>query len=123
MGRPRPASGERPRMTAATFARNPFVALTMIALASLPTVPVAQVPGESVNMVTGTKWPGGDPFLQRQNEPSIAVSSANPEHLLAGANDYRTVDIAKAPADKMAGDAWAGIFKSLDGGKTWKSYL
>jgi alpha-tubulin suppressor-like RCC1 family protein/uncharacterized protein YjbI with pentapeptide repeats len=83
----------------------------------------AQIAGDSVNMVTGTEWPGGDPYLQRQNEPSIAVSSANPEHLLAGANDYRTVDIAKAPADKMAGDAWAGIFKSLDGGKTWKSYL
>ena len=27
----------------------------------------------------------GDPFLQRQNEPSIAVSSRNPCHLLAGA--------------------------------------
>ena len=44
-------------------------------------------------MVSGTQWPGGDPFLQRQNEPSIAVSSANSQHLLAGANDYRTVDI------------------------------
>ena len=32
-----------------------------------------QVPGENVNMVSGRDWPGGDPFLQRQNEPSLAV--------------------------------------------------
>ena len=75
-------------------------------------------------MVSGTQWPGGDPFLQRQNEPSIAVSSANPQHLLAGANDYRTVDIPFVPgATKMAADAWQGVFKSYDGGQTWKSYL
>ncbi|MEI6223635.1 MAG: sialidase family protein, partial [Deltaproteobacteria bacterium] len=76
-------------------------------------------------MVTGTGWPGGDPFLQRQNEPSIAVSSANPQHLLAGANDYRSVDVPNSwnPGEKMAGDAWLGVFKSLDGGQTWKSYL
>lgn len=48
--------------------------------------------GRNVNMVSGTKWPTGDPYLQRQNEPSIAASTRNPLHLLAGANDYRTGD-------------------------------
>ena len=28
----------------------------------------AQVAGQNVNMVSGTKWPNGDPFLQRQND-------------------------------------------------------
>ncbi len=45
---------------------------------------VAQIPGRNVNMVAGTDWPGGDPFLQRQNEPSIAASTRNPLHLVAG---------------------------------------
>lgn len=82
----------------------------------------AQIPGANVNMVSGTQWPTGDPFLQRQNEPSIAVSSRNPLHLLAGANDYRTVDLPGLPNGET-GDAWLGIFKSYDGGATWISTL
>ena len=102
------------------------LALSLIVAAGTPLASRAQIAGESVNMVSGTQWPGGDPFLQRQNEPSIAVSSANPQHLLAGANDYRTVDIPIRPGRrqrKMAADAWQGVFKSYDGGQTWKSYL
>ena len=57
----------------------------------------AQVPSRNVNMVSGTDWPGGDPFLQRQNEPTVAVSTRNPMHLVAGANDYRTVDLPVFP--------------------------
>jgi hypothetical protein len=83
----------------------------------------AQTPGPSVNMVSGTSLPGGDPFLQRQNEPSIAVSTRNPEHLLAGANDYRTVDLPGLPDDEETGDSWVGLFSSLDGGQTWRSTL
>jgi len=83
----------------------------------------AQIVGQNVNMVSGTQWPGGDPFLQRQNEPSLAVSSRNPLHLLAGANDYRTVDVPGLPDGKLSGDAWLGVFKSFDGGQTWQSTL
>ena len=84
----------------------------------------AQVASQSVNMVSGIQWPGGDPFLQRQNEPSVAVSSRNPRHLLAGANDYRTVDIPfSTPNAPETGDAWLGVFKSFDGGITWRSTL
>ncbi len=85
----------------------------------------AQIPGPNVNMVSGTTLPDGDPFLQRQNEPSGAVSTRNPLHLLAGANDYRTVDIPGLSNDneEAKGDAWLGIFKSFDGGQTWRSTL
>jgi hypothetical protein len=104
--------------------RSSVVALALVSVLALPATAVAQIPGDNVNMVTGTDWPGGDPFLQRQNEPSIAVSSANPQHLLAGANDYRSVDVPfPASINKMPGDAWLGLFKSYNGGLTWQSVL
>jgi Concanavalin A-like lectin/glucanases superfamily/Bacterial Ig-like domain (group 2) len=84
---------------------------------------MAQVAGQNINMVSGTEFPAGDPFLQRQNEPSIAVSSRNSQHLLGGANDYRTVDIADPGATDELGDAWLSVFTSTDGGDTWKSTL
>jgi Putative Ig domain/Galactose oxidase, central domain len=84
----------------------------------------AQVAGQNVNMVSGTKWPNGDPFLQRQNEPSMAVSTRNPLHILAGANDYRSVDLEQVlTGGAETGDAWLGLFKSFDGGYTWQSTL
>lgn len=84
----------------------------------------AQVTGQNVNMVSGTQWPTGDPFLQRQNEPSMAVSTRNPMHILAGANDYRTVDLETLlSGGTETGDSWLGIFKSFDGGYTWQSTL
>lgn len=92
----------------------------LLLLLSLPAT--GQIPGRNVNMVSGTTWPAGDPFLQRQNEPSLAVSSRNPAHLLAGSNDYRTVDLPGLP-DGETGDAWLGVFKSYDGGQSWRSTI
>src|SRR5213075_1076687 len=95
----------------------------------LPQTAAAQTPtpGQNVNMVAGREWPGGDPFLQRQNEPSLALSTRNPLHLLAGANDYRTVDLPLADelhnGGTLTGDAWLGLFKSFNGGRTWQSTL
>src|SRR5262244_36393 len=107
--------------------QRPARAVAAAFILCAPLAAVAQTPtaGQNINMVSGTSWPGGDPFLQRQNEPSLAVSSRNPLHLLSGANDYRTVDlpITDTVPGSLAGDAWLGIFKSFDGGQTWQSFL
>ena len=96
---------------------------TALAVALAFTTIQAQIPGRNVNMVSGKTLASGDPFLQRQNEPSIAASTRNPLHLLAGANDYRTVDLPGLPDDEETGDAWLGLFKSFDGGDRWESGL
>jgi uncharacterized protein YjbI with pentapeptide repeats len=100
--------------------QNTFLTFAIALIA--PLTASAQVAGRNVNMVSGTTFPDGDPFLQRQNEPSLAVSTRNPLHLLAGANDYRAVDLAGLVGDDT-GDAWLGVFKSFDGGNTWRSTL
>ena len=75
--------------------------LACVALALVPMTAAAQglYVGPNVNMVSGKSLPDGDPWLQRQNEPSIAVSTRNACTLFAGANDYRTVDMAGVPGD------------------------
>ncbi len=105
-----------------------LVLLTAVILAVVASCAWAQLPaaGPNVNMVSGTDWTTGDPFLQRQNEPSVAVSTRNTSHLLAGANDYRSVDFEELFGDvngEQTPDAWLGVFKSFDGGATWQSTL
>ena len=85
--------------------------------------------GQNVNMVGGPAalHPGpplsieGDPYLQRQNEPSMACSSRSAITCLAGANDYRLVSVPGTQADQVTGDAWLGVFWSHDDGQTWRS--
>ena len=107
----------------------PSVRFSRLVLLLLCAVPAffasvnAQVAGRNVNMVTGGTFPGGDPFRQKQNEPSIAVSTRNQCHLLAGANDYRAVELAGLPDDQETGDAWLGWYESTDCGATWYSTL
>ena len=105
--------------------RTPSLLLAMVSCLFLLSPCLAQNPGAgaNVNMVSGTDWTTGDPFLQRQNEPSVAVSTRNSLHLVGGANDYRTVDLAGLLGIEERGDAWLGLFKSFDGGQTWQSTL
>ena len=51
----------------------------------------------------------GDLFLQRQVEPTMAVSSWNSQHLIAFFNDYRAVDI---PNDLGVGEEGSGASSS-----------
>ncbi len=103
-----------------------WLSLSTTAACATP-VRINPQPGQSVNMVSGTEWPGGDPFLQRQNETSAAFGTRTAQHILAGANDYRSVDLpfpdVNENDEEYAGDAWVGVFKSLDGGQTWRSTL
>jgi hypothetical protein len=95
----------------------------VICLFVCPLVSQTSLGGENVNMVSGTDWTTGDPFLERQNEPSITVSTRNNLHLLAGNNDYRTLDLPGVSGIQVNGDTWLGVFKSFDGGLTWASTL
>ncbi|MFK7888316.1 MAG: LamG-like jellyroll fold domain-containing protein [Gammaproteobacteria bacterium] len=79
--------------------------------------------GANVNMVSGGSFPDGDPFQRQQNEPSVAFSSRNNLHLLAGANDYRAVDVPGLPGGGETGDSWLSYFWSTNGGASWKSTL
>ncbi|RPJ80797.1 MAG: exo-alpha-sialidase, partial [Acidobacteria bacterium] len=85
--------------------------------------------GANVNIVGGpaSVTPGppfrmeGDPYLQRQNEPSMACSSRNPLNCLAAANDYRLVNVPGLPDGRVTGDAWMGVYWSRDAGASWRS--
>jgi Putative Ig domain/Galactose oxidase, central domain/Kelch motif len=110
---------------------NPFptrflvslIALAFLCAAFTSGPASAQTAGQNVNMVSGTGWTNGDPFLERQNEPSLAVSTRNSSHLFGASNDYRSVDLPGLLGIDERGDAWLGIYKSFDGGRTWQSTL
>ncbi len=70
-------------------------------------------PGVTVNQDTA-----GAP----QNETAIAVDPNNPNHVVAGANDYVTrtwaCDLNGTPCSAL-GDGYSGTYYSNDGGATW----
>jgi hypothetical protein len=52
---------------------------------------------------------------RQQNEPTLAIDPRNPMVWTSGSNDYCTVP--------TAGDAWAGFYRSSDGGASWTDSL
>ena len=117
----------------ALLALTGFAWATILSVASL-----AQLPGPNVNVLpaspSGNASPPfpplpirltdamrGDGFLQRQDEPVVAASTLNPDHLLAAFNDYRRVDIANdtgLPGGSSV-SGWIGLSRSPDRGHTW----
>lgn len=53
--------------------------------------------------------------FRMQNEPTLAIDPRNPMVWTSGSNDYCTVP--------TAGDAWAGFYRSSNGGTTWTDSL
>jgi hypothetical protein len=94
-------------------------AIVLVAIMLAPTFLAlsAQIPGPNVNVVSI------DPYLQKQNEPSLAVSTLNPCHLQMGGNDYRTVNIPGVSGDQELFDSWVGVYQSTDCGQTWLAGL
>jgi hypothetical protein len=82
-------------------------------------------PGTNVNVLPGygsasvTDPLRGDGYLQRQVEPAVAASSRNPDHLLAAFGDFRVVDLATGSPPANATEAWIGLSRSYNRGRTW----
>jgi len=85
--------------------------------------------GQNVNVVGGTDLYTGDPYLQRQNEPTLAFSTRNVMNILVGMNDYRTIDVPFADVlpgaviNQPAPDAWLSYAQSNNGGRSFRSDL
>src|SRR5690349_11373059 len=81
-------------------------------------VPGAYAPTSDINVITGdpVNNSGASNLGCRtpQNETTIAVDPSNPNHLVAGANDYRVCCDFTGLND---GTGWA--YSSFDGGVTW----
>ena len=82
----------------------------------------AEVAGQNINMVSGTNWPAGDPYLQRQNEPSMAVSSSQRRTSFGRGQRlphgrHSVINVSHTSGTR------AGVYTSMDGGETWKSTL
>jgi hypothetical protein len=77
-------------------------------------------PYSSADQLAGGSYT--DAVLQRcgldrrmQNEPTLAIDPRNESVWTSGSNDYCTVP--------TAGDAWAGFYRSTDGGANWTDSL
>jgi len=65
-----------PRRSACVRLLSGIVVATVVALTTLHAQ--KPIPGRNVNVMSGLSLPDGDPYLQRQNEPSVDASTRNP---------------------------------------------
>lgn len=84
-----------------------LTALTLI-IVTLLTIPAHAQPVAGPNIDVTIR---SDTAERQQVEPTIAIDPRNPNIIVAGAQDYRLLNIG--------GHRWHGFYRSTDGGKTW----
>ncbi len=111
-------------LIAVDLAAQPLVRGTNVNMASCTPGPPGPGQPACPGGVCTCPWPKGDPFLEAQNELTLAVSTRNSLHVVGGANDWRSRDIPGLlnNTDEI-GDVGCGLFRSINGGETWESSL
>jgi len=106
--------------------------LILVVALAFPATVAAQQVGESINVLPVYKStppgtaPGptdylrGDLYGQRQDEPSIAVSTLNKDHIIAVYNDFRAVDV---PTDPALGTSASTLARLWNGVRGWFAKL
>lgn len=74
-----------------------------------------KVTADNNNVAGGIPTPCSDSRNRQSNETSVAINPANPNIVVAAANDYRMVPVFE--------DAWVGVYVSTDGGATWHNTM
>ncbi|MGB5391813.1 MAG: hypothetical protein WBP10_16680, partial [Thermoanaerobaculia bacterium] len=67
---------------------------------------------DGVQYIDALDYARGDLYGNRQGEPKVAVSTVNPDHMLAVFNDFRLVDVPDDPP-------LPGLLASLPEEKHW----
>jgi hypothetical protein len=70
-----------------------------------------KITNDNNNVDGGTPNPSFDAQNRQANEPTMAISPADPNIVASAANDYGMVTVI--------GDAWLGVYVSSNGGATW----
>ncbi len=119
---PRPRRSTRRFAVVAAASTAALIATINPALASTPGVtdvrvsvdaPYVKANGRAPSANDAIRFCGGN--RRQQNEPSTAVDPRQPNVIVAGSNDYCTVE--------GAGGTWTGFYRSTDGGASFTDSL
>jgi hypothetical protein len=94
---------------------QPAVATTPVGGNVAVTVDTSYVKANNRPVVSGDAIAACGANRRQQNEPSAAVNPRNPAIIVAGSNDYCTVEVA--------GGTWTGYYRSTNSGASWLDSL